>query len=74
MGTRCCRCLALADGCHEMNSPLKDVAVSQRLAVGPDRVVTCRAMSLSASPHSGLDIKPPLAKICVVQVSKQEVA
>lgn len=62
MGTRCCSHLALADGCHEMSSPPKDMAVSQRLTVGPNRVVTCRAVSLSASPHPGLNIKPPLAK------------
>jgi hypothetical protein len=39
MRTRHFSHLALADGCHGMNSPVKAVAVSQRITVLPNRVV-----------------------------------
>lgn len=39
MRTRRCSHLALADGCHGMNSPVKVIAVSQRFTVLPNRAV-----------------------------------
>lgn len=69
MRTKCCSHMALADGCHRMNSPLKDVAMSQR----PDKAGTHRAMFHSANPWPGLNVKPPFLK-SMVQSSREEVA